>query len=87
MYHCSVIGYKIMLIGGRRMVLTNEIKGRIVAKGLTQADIAKILGISTKTFNSKLNGKGTLDVNDIEKLIEILDIKNPMEIFFAKHVS
>lgn len=69
------------------MVLTNEIKGRIVAKGLTQADIAKILGISTKTFNSKLNGKGTLDVNDIEKLIEILDIKNPMEIFFAKHVS
>lgn len=65
------------------MVLTNEIKGRIVAKGLTQDDVAKSIGISTKTFNSKLNGKGWFDTNEIEGLIKVLDIKNPIEIFFA----
>lgn len=65
------------------MVLTNELKGRIVAKRLRQQDVAEKLGISTKTFNSKLNGKGTFDANEIEKLIEVLEIKNPVEIFFA----
>lgn len=65
------------------MVLMNEIKGRIVAKGLTQDYVAKKIGISTKTLNSKLNGKGAFDVNEIESLIKVLDIKNPIEIFFV----
>lgn len=69
------------------MILTNELKGKMVAKGLRQVDVAKMLGISTKTLNTKLNSKGAFDSNEIEKLIEVLSIENPIEIFFAKQIS
>ena len=65
------------------MVLTNELKGRIVAKGLTQGEVAEKLGITPKTFSSKLE-KGIFTTIEIEKLIKILDLKKPWEIFFSK---
>lgn len=68
------------------MILTNELKGKIVAKGLRQEDVAKILGISTKTFNTKLN-RGIFNSLEIERLIEVLDIENPLEIFFPNIVT
>ncbi|MCT4686602.1 helix-turn-helix domain-containing protein [Vallitalea sp.] len=68
------------------MILINELKGMMKARCLTQADMAKKIGISTKTFNSKLN-KGVFNSNEISVLIDILDIKNPNEIFFAKKVT
>lgn len=68
------------------MVLVNELKGRIVAKGLTQGEVAKMLGISNKTFSTKLNA-GIFTTVEIEKLIDILDLKNPWEIFFAEKVT
>ena len=68
------------------MILTNELKGKIVAKGLRQEDVAKILGISTKTFNTKLN-RGIFNSLEIERLIVVLDIKNPLEIFFPNIVT
>lgn len=69
------------------MILTNELKGKMVAKNLRQEDVAIMLGISTKTLNYKLNNKGVFDANEIEKLIEILKIENPIEIFFCKASS
>lgn len=69
------------------MVLTNEIKGRIVAKGLTQEEVAKMIGISTRSFNSKLNGKSTFNVDEMEILIKVLNINNPIEIFFANKLA
>jgi len=68
------------------MILVNELKGKMKSKCLTQADVAKKIGISTKTFNSKLN-KGIFNSDEISVLIEVLDIKNPNEIFFAKEVT
>lgn len=68
------------------MMLTNELKGKIVAKGLRQEDVAKILGISTKTFNTKLN-RGIFNSEEIGKLIVILDINNPIEIFFPNIIT
>ncbi|QUI25675.1 helix-turn-helix transcriptional regulator [Vallitalea pronyensis] len=65
------------------MVLVNELKGRIVAKGLTQEKVADILGITVKTINSKLNNKGDFRISEIEQLIEVLEIDNPMGIFFV----
>lgn len=49
------------------MVLVNELKGRIVAKGLTQAEVAKELGITQKTFSTKLE-KGVFTTLEIEKV-------------------
>ncbi len=63
------------------MILVNELKGRMVAKGYTQKELANELGITSKTLTSKFN-KGVFGSDEISKMIEILDIKNPMDIFF-----
>lgn len=65
------------------MIRVNEIKGRMVAKGYNQTELAKMLGITAKTLGLKFQ-KGVLGSDEIEKLIEILDIENPIDIFFAK---
>lgn len=65
------------------MIKTNELKGVITAKGFSQKDMALKLGISPKTFYSKMK-KGVFGSDEIEKMIKILSIKNPTEIFFAE---
>lgn len=49
------------------MIATNEIKGLIRARGMTQADVAKRMGIHEATLNRKLN-KGVLNSNEIEAI-------------------
>lgn len=68
------------------MVLTNEIRGKMVARGFTQKQLAEKLEISERTLANKLT-KGVFTTTDVEKLIDILKIDNPMEIFFAKKVN
>ena len=65
------------------MVLTNEIKGKMVARGFTQKQLTEKLEMSERTLANKLT-KGVFTTTDVEKLIDILKIENPMEIFFAK---
>jgi len=65
------------------MILVNELKGKIKAKGYTQERLAKELGMSSKTLCTKLN-KGIFGSDEIERIINILEIKDPLEIFFAK---
>ena len=68
------------------MIAVNELKGKIVAKGFTQEQVAKMLGISANTFRKRLS-RGVLGSDEIEKLIKILDIEDPMAIFFVKKPS
>lgn len=65
------------------MILVNELKGKIRAKGYTQEKLAKELGISPKTLSNKLT-KGVFGSDEIEKMIKILEIDNPIEIFFIQ---
>lgn len=65
------------------MILVNELKGKIKAKGYTQEKFAKELGISPKTLSNKLS-KGIFGADEIEEIIKFLDIQKPAEIFFAK---
>lgn len=65
------------------MVDTNRLKGVIVSNGLTQEDVAKHLGMATKTFYLRMK-KGVFGSDEIEKMIEYLNIDDPMAIFFAK---
>lgn len=69
--------------GGGKLILINELRGKIKAKGYTQEKLAKELGISPKTLSKKIN-KGIFGSDEIEKMIKILGIENPMGIFFAK---
>lgn len=65
------------------MIDTKALHGKIVANGMTQQDVAFHLGIAPKTFYLKMK-KGVFGSNEIEAMIKLLSIENPLEIFFAK---
>ena len=65
------------------MVLINEIRGKMVARGLTQKDVAAALGVSQRSIVNKFKS-GVFGTDEAEKLIELLGIENPCAIFFAK---
>lgn len=65
------------------MIDTNALRGIIVSKGMTQQAVAESLGITPKTFYTKMK-KGIFGSNEMEAMISLLSIENPSEIFFAK---
>lgn len=65
------------------MIKTNELRGIIAKNGLTQSKVAREIGITPKTFYEKMKS-GIFTSNEIQVMINILDIDNPMEIFFTK---
>ena len=65
------------------MIKTQILKGLIVQKGLTQAKMAEIIGITPKTFYDKMKS-GVFGSDEIEIMIDRLEIENPIEIFFGK---
>lgn len=68
------------------LILTNELRGLIVKNNLTQKQLAEELGMSKKTFYLKMK-KGVFGSDDIEKMIDILQIEDPISVFFAKKVT
>jgi len=64
------------------MIATSKLKGIIAEKGYSQRKLAKILGMSEKTFYVKMK-KGVFDSDEINQMILILEIKDPVNIFFA----
>ena len=65
------------------MVNTNKLRGVIAQNGLAQTDVAKMLGITPKTFYDRMS-KGIFGSDEIQIMIDRLNIENPMDIFFAK---
>lgn len=65
------------------MVDTNKLKGIIVQNEKTQEDVAKHIGISSKTFYLRMK-KRVFGSDEIEKMIDYLGIDDPVSIFFAK---
>lgn len=65
------------------MVDINKLKGIIVQNEKTQEDVARHIGITPKTFYLKMKKK-VFGSDEIEKMIEYLNIEDPMSIFFAK---
>lgn len=68
------------------MVNTNKLRGIIVERGLSQQDVAEMIGKSPKTFYEKMK-KGKFDSDEIMKMVSGLAIENPIEIFFADNVT
>ncbi len=64
------------------MVNSNELKAEIVRKGYTQKQVAEKMHISPKTLSNKLR-KGVFGSDEIEQLMTILGIDNPVPIFFS----
>ena len=68
------------------MVDTAKLKGAIAENETTQEAVAKYLGIAPKTFYQKMK-KRVFGSDEIEKMIELLHIQNPVPIFFAGTVT
>lgn len=67
------------------MVDTQALKGVIVKNGLTQAKVAEEIGISSRTFTSRMKS-GVFGSDEIERMIILLQIDNSEipNIFFKK---
>ena len=68
------------------MLNVPEFKAAMVRKGHTQKSLAKILGMSEKTFYERMKNK-VFGSDEIEKLVEVLEISDPMPIFFSNLVT
>lgn len=64
----------------------SKLRGVMAEKGYNQKDIAKALGLAESTITYKLR-HGSFDLTEANKLIKILDIKNPNEVFFSENVT
>lgn len=64
------------------MLKTDELRGIIAKNGLSQTDVAKMIGITPKTFYDKMKN-GVFGSDEIQIMIDELHIDNPMPIFFA----
>lgn len=65
------------------MIRTDELKGIIAKKGLSQCKVAKMLGITPKTFYGKMKS-GVFNSNEIQIMIDNLNIENPSSIFLPE---
>lgn len=68
------------------MVDTHEIRVLMTKKNLSGVDVAKALHITPKTFYTKMK-TGLFDSEEMTILISLLDIKEPIAVFFATKVS
>lgn len=65
------------------MIKTADLKGIIAKRELSQAKVAIAIGMTPKTFYTKMH-KGVFGSDEIEAMIDILGIDDPASIFFAK---
>lgn len=65
------------------MIRTDRLRGLIAQQNKSQSDVAKAIGITPKTFYAKMK-KGVFGSDEIDAMISLLHIDNPMDIFFAK---
>lgn len=68
------------------MIKTDELKGLLAKKGISQAKMAQYIGITPKTFYEKMK-IGIFGSDEIQVMIDKLEIENPAEIFFTNKVS
>jgi DNA-binding XRE family transcriptional regulator len=64
------------------MLNTRELKAEMARNGYTQKELAKKIGISEKTFISRIN-RGAFGTDEAEIIIKELNLSDPCKIFFA----
>lgn len=62
-------------------------QAQMVLKGINGKELSEKLGINESTLYRKLNDNGNFSREEINKLINILDIDDPIAIFFAEEFA
>lgn len=68
------------------MINTNKLRGIFAENKKTQTDIAKMIGVTPKTFYLRMKN-GVFGSDEIQIMINELHIKNPVEIFFTDKIT
>lgn len=68
------------------MLQTNELRAAFSRNGVTQAEVAKVIGVSEKTFSDRMK-KGVFGSDEIDKMIDYLKIEDPLFVFFGRKVT
>lgn len=72
--------------GGINVLDVKALKAEMVRNGYNNITMAKELGITPRTFTSRLK-TGDFGSKEIEVMMDKLKINNPMDIFFAASVT
>jgi len=64
------------------MVNTKELRGIFAKNGVSQSDVARMLGITPKTFYIRMR-RGVFGSDEIQKMIDEYKIEDPMAVFFC----
>ena len=65
------------------MVNVAELRAELARKQLTQKELAKRIGISEQTLSRRMKTK-VFGSDEIEKIIRVLDVKDPISIFLTE---
>jgi len=68
------------------MVQKKLLYGEIAKAELSQAEVARRIGMTPKTFYTKVK-KGVFGSDEIVKIVEVCGISDPLPIFFPEFVS
>lgn len=68
------------------MIDVMKLKGKMAEKDINGQEMAKIIGVTPKTFYSKMK-KGVFDSCEMEAMAVALELENPSTIFFARNVT
>lgn len=69
------------------MFSKNKFRAAIALAGITSKELAEKMGINESTLYRKINADGNFSRQEINRIIEILGITNPQEIFFAQELA
>lgn len=68
------------------MIDIRALKAEMVRNGYTQVALANELGMTPRTLSNKFKN-GVFGSDEIEKMIVVLNLKNPLDIFFTQSVT
>jgi len=68
------------------MLDANALKAEIVRNGMTQGQVANKIGMTATTFSQKIRNNG-FGLDEADKMIALLGIRNPGAIFFSQQVT
>lgn len=69
------------------MVDSQQLKGKIIAAGLTQRKLAKIVGMGITSLGKKINGQSDFTLSEVQRICSAIGIESNEEkcnIFLAR---
>lgn len=64
-----------------------RLQAQMVLMGMNAKEVSAAIGINEATFYRKMNNDGDFSRKEIVQLVKVLNIEEPMRIFFADELA